>query len=65
MNAAATVRLHRALWPDVDLLDHGRAAVGLDSHDPQKLLRLVRQGAEPVDQLGGHGLAVLHLLGVG
>uniref|UniRef100_A0A0N4ZAM5 LigA n=1 Tax=Parastrongyloides trichosuri TaxID=131310 RepID=A0A0N4ZAM5_PARTI len=57
-------RQHRALGPDVDLLDAGRPAVGLDADDPQELLRLVRQRAEPVDQFGGHGLAILHLLGV-
>src|SRR5690606_3254398 len=32
--------------------------------DPQELLRLVRQWAEAVDQLGRERLAILHILGV-
>ena len=50
---------HGTLGPDVDPLDTGCLAVGLDADDAQQLFGLVRQRPEPVDQLGGQGLARL------
>ncbi len=57
-------RQNRALGPDIDLLDQGLTAVGLDAHDTQKLLRFLWQRTETVDQFGRQRLAVLHLFGI-